>query len=332
MKPLFKKIMLPSIIIVLVSCGSSKAKYDATGTFEADEVIVSAEANGQLLQLNVEEGATIAKDSVIGKIDPIAIELQKEQASSTVEALQQKTNDAAPQVSILESQMQLQKKQIDVDETQLKVLEKEQARFQKLVAADAVPTKQLDDITGQVNVLKEKIIAAKTQLKVLQSQVNAQRQLVAIQNRGILSEKAPMQKKVAQLQEQLNKTNIINPVTGTVLSKYADAGEFTSIGKPLYKIANLSVMKLRAYITGNQLAQVKLNQQVKVMVDDGNGKMRELKGNISWISDKAEFTPKTIQTKDERANLVYAIKVNVVNDGLLKIGMYGEVDFLISTQ
>lgn len=332
MKPLFKKIMLPSIIIVLVSCGSSKAKYDATGTFEADEVIVSAEANGQLLQLNVEEGATIAKDSVIGKIDPIAIELQKEQASSTVEALQQKTNDAAPQVSILESQMQLQKKQIDVDETQLKVLEKEQARFHKLVAADAVPAKQLDDITGQVNVLKEKIIAAKTQLKVLQSQVNAQRQLVAIQNRGILSEKAPMQKKVAQLQEQLNKTNIINPVTGTVLSKYADAGEFTSIGKPLYKIANLSVMKLRAYITGNQLAQVKLNQQVKVMVDDGNGKMRELKGNISWISDKAEFTPKTIQTKDERANLVYAIKVNVVNDGLLKIGMYGEVDFLISTQ
>ncbi|MCB0710064.1 MAG: HlyD family efflux transporter periplasmic adaptor subunit [Ferruginibacter sp.] len=327
MKHLFKKILLPSVITVLVSCGSSKTKYDATGTFEADEVIVSAEANGQLLQLNVEEGATLAKDAVIGKIDPIAIELQKEQASSTIEALQQKTNDAAPQVSILESQMQLQKKQIDVDETQLKVLEKEQARFQKLVAADAVPAKQLDDITGQVNVLKEKIIAAKTQLKVLQSQVNAQRQLVAIQNRGILSEKIPMQKKVAQLQEQINKTNIINPVAGTVLSKYADAGEFTSIGKPLYKIANLSVMKLRAYITGNQLAQVKLNQQVKVMVDDGNGKMRELKGNISWISDKAEFTPKTIQTKDERANLVYAIKVNVVNDGLLKIGMYGEVDF-----
>lgn len=327
MKPLFKKIVLPSVITVLVSCGSNKAKYDATGTFEADEVIVSAEANGQLLQLNVEEGATLTKDSIIGKIDPVAIELQKEQASSTVEALQQKTNDAAPQVSILESQIQLQKKQVDVDETQLKVLEKEQARFQKLVAADAVPAKQLDDITGQVNVLKEKIIAAKTQLKVLQSQVNAQRQLVAIQNRGILSEKIPMQKKVAQLLEQLNKTNIINPVTGSVLSKYADAGEFTSIGKPLYKIANLSVMKLRAYITGSQLAQVKLNQQVKVMVDDGNGKMREMKGIISWISDKAEFTPKTIQTKDERANLVYAIKVNVVNDGLLKIGMYGEVDF-----
>lgn len=327
MKPFFKKIILPSAITVLVSCGSNKAKYDATGTFEADEVIVSAEANGQLLQLNVEEGATLTIDSIIGKIDPVAIELQKEQASSTVEALQQKTNDAAPQVSILESQIQLQKKQIDVDEIQLKVLEKEQARFQKLVAADAVPAKQLDDISGQVNVLKEKIIAAKTQLKVLQSQINAQQQLVAIQNRGILSEKIPMQKKVAQLQEQLNKTNIINPVTGTVLSKYADAGEFTSIGKPLYKIANLSIMKLRAYITGSQLAQVKLNQQVKVMVDDGNGKMREMKGVISWISDKAEFTPKTIQTKDERANLVYAIKVNVVNDGLLKIGMYGEVDF-----
>lgn len=327
MKLIFKKLLLPAVVIVFVSCNSGKAQYDATGSFETDEVIVSAEANGKILQFNVEEGATLSKDSVVGKIDPTAIELQKEQASSSVEALQQKTNNAAPQVNVLEAQLQLQRKQIDVDETQLNVLEKEQLRFQKLVAADAVPAKQLDDITGQVSVLREKIVAAKTQLKVLQSQINAQRQLVAIQNRGILSEKDPMQKKVAQLQDQLNKTIISNPVTGTVLTKYADAGEFTSVGKPLYKIADLSVMKLRAYITGDQLAQVKLNQPVKVMVDDGKGKMREMSGTISWISDKAEFTPKTIQTKDERANLVYAMKVNVVNDGYLKIGMYGEVIF-----
>ncbi|HQW83882.1 MAG TPA: HlyD family efflux transporter periplasmic adaptor subunit [Ferruginibacter sp.] len=327
MKLLFIKSLLPVVMAGFISCNNGNDKYDATGTFETDEVIVSAEATGKILMLNVEEGVTINKDSVIGKIDPTAIELQKEQASASVESIQQKTNNAAPQVKILESQMQLQKKQIDVDETQLKVLEKEQVRYQKLVAADAVPAKQLDDITGQVNVLKEKILAAKTQLKVLQSQIDAQRQLVAIQNRGILSEKDPMQKKVAQLQDQLNKTMITNPVAGTVLSKYADAGEFTSIGKPLYKIADLSMMKLRAYITGDQLTQVKLNQQVKVMVDDGKGKMKEMKGIISWISDKAEFTPKTIQTKDERANLVYAIKVNVVNDGFLKIGMYGEVKF-----
>jgi HlyD family secretion protein len=327
MKSIFRNLLLPLAFTGFISCNSGNNKFDATGTFEADEVIVSAEATGQLLQFNVEEGANLSRDSVVGKIDPTAIELQKEQASSSVEALQQKTNNAAPQVNILESQVQLQNRQIDVDETQLQVLEKEQLRYQKLVAADAVPAKQLDDITGQVNVLKDKIVAAKTQLKVLQSQINSQRQMVDIQNRGILSEQKPMEKKVAQLQDQLSKTTIKNPVTGMVLTKYADQGEFTAAGKALYKIADLSTMKLRAYITGNQLAQVKLDQPVTVKIDDGKGGYREMKGVISWISDKAEFTPKTIQTKDERANLVYAMKINVVNDGYLKIGMYGEVVF-----
>jgi len=195
------------------------------------------------------------------------------------------------------------------------------------VAADAVPAKQLDDISGQVNVLKEKIVAGKTQLNVLQSQISAQRKLVAIQNRGILSEKGPMEKRVALIEDQLSKTSINNPVAGTVLTKYAQRNEFTATGKALYKIADLSMMKLRAYITGNQLAQVKLNQAVKIKVDDGNGGYKELAGTINWISDKAEFTPKTIQTKEERANLVYAIKIKVKNDGYLKIGMYGEVVF-----
>ncbi len=327
MKPVFKKLLLPVLVIGFISCNSGNNKFDATGTFESDEIIVSAEASGKILQFNVEEGITLIKDSVVGKIDPTTIELQKEQASSTVNALQQKTSNASPQVNILLSQLQLQTKQIAVYDEQVSVLQKEQLRFQKLVAADAVPAKQLDDINGQVDILKEQIVAAKTQLTVLQSQINAQRQTVAIQNRGIMSEKDPMEKKVAQIQDQLNKTIIRNPVTGTVLTKYADQGEFTAVGKALYKIADLSTMKLRAYITGNQLAQVKLNQPVKVMVDDGKGSFKELKGTISWIADKAEFTPKTIQTKDERANLVYAIKVNVVNDGYLKIGMYGEVVF-----
>ena len=269
----------------------------------------------------------MVKDSVVGNIDPSAIELQKQQAASSVDALTQKTNDALPQIQILQSQMVLQTKQIDVQEEQLKTLLKEQQRFKNLVAAEASPAKQLDDITGQVNVLREQIAVSKSQLNVLQSQINSQRQAVAIQNRGILSEKNPMEKKVAQIQDQLNKTSIINPVSGTVLIKYADANEYTNIGKAIYKIADLSVMKLRAYITNNQLAQVKINQQVKVLVDDGKGGYRELTGSISWISDKAEFTPKTIQTKEERANLVYAMKVNVKNDGYLKIGMYGEVVF-----
>ena len=327
MKSNLKQLLLLLAITGLASCSSKSIKYDATGIFEADEIIVSAEANGKILQFNVEEGSTIIKDSVVGKIDPTSIELQKDQASSSVDALQQKTNNAAPQVAVLQSQLRLQNKQIAVNEEQLKVLKREQLRFQKLVAADAVPAKQLDDINGQVNILEDQITAAKTQLQVLQSQINAQQQTVAIQNRSILSEKNPMEKKIAQIQEQLNKTTIINPVTGTVLTKYAEENEFTATGKALYKIADLSTMKLRAYISGNQLVQVKLNQQVKVLVDDGKGGYKELKGVISWISDKAEFTPKTIQTKDERANLVYAMKVNVQNDGYLKIGMYGEVAF-----
>lgn len=327
MKSVVKKLVPLAGIVLMASCGNGNGKSDASGTFEADEVIVSAEATGKILQLNVEEGAALAKDMVIGKIDPTAIELQKEQAASFVEALGQKTNDASPQVSVLESQIVLQNRQVAVDEEQLRVLQKEQQRFQKLVAADAVPAKQLDDINGQVDVLEEKIKAGKTQLSVLQSQVNAQRRQVAIQNRGILSEKDPMEKKVAIIEDQLNRTSIKNPLAGTVLTKYAQANEFTSTGKALYKIADLSVLKLRAYITGNQLAQVKLNQAVKVKVDDGKGGYREFSGTISWISDKAEFTPKTIQTKEERANLVYAVKINVKNDGYLKIGMYGEVLF-----
>lgn len=164
-------------------------------------------------------------------------------------------------------------------------------------------------------------------MNVTQQQVNVQKNNVATQNRSILSEGKPLEKKVAQLNEQLQKTNITNPITGTVLTKYAEAGEVTSTGKALYKIANLSTLNLRAYITGDQLPQIKLGQQVTVLIDSGANHYRKLPGTITWISDKAEFTPKTIQTKEERANLVYAIKVKVNNDGYLKIGMYGEVKF-----
>lgn len=321
------KFLIPLSIILLSACNNGNKKYDATGTFETDEIIVSAEANGKILRLDIAEGATLLKDAEVGNIDPSTIELQREQAAASVDALSQKTNDATPQINVLESQMVTQKKQIAVQEEQLKSLLKEQQRFKSLVAADASPIKQLDDINGQVNVQRQQIEASKSQLAVLQSQINSQRQSVAIQNRSILSEKDPMQKKVAQIQDQLNKTKIINPISGTVLTKYADEHEYISTGKAIYKIADLTTMKLRAYITGNQLAVVKLNQPVKVLVDDGKGKYRELPGTITWISDKAEFTPKTIQTKEERANLVYAMKVNVKNDGYLKIGMYGEVVF-----
>ncbi|MEO6546763.1 MAG: HlyD family efflux transporter periplasmic adaptor subunit [Ferruginibacter sp.] len=319
--------IIPFLLLLIAACNSEKKQFDATGTFEADEIIVSAEANGKIMHLVAEEGVTLTKDSVVGNIDPSAIVLQKDQATSSVEALQERTIEAAPQINILLAQITAQNHQVAVLQEQLKTLLKEQQRYTNLVAVGAVPTKQLDDITGQVNVLREQIAAAKSQLAVIQRQVSSQRRSVAIQNRGILSERDPMNKRVAQLQDQLDKTKIINPIDGTVLTKYADENEYTSTGKAIYKIANLSLMKLRAYVTGNQLAKIKLNQLVRVSVDDGNGKYKELKGTISWISDKAEFTPKTIQTKEERANLVYAIKINVSNDGYLKIGMYGEVVF-----
>ncbi|MEP6584877.1 MAG: HlyD family efflux transporter periplasmic adaptor subunit [Ginsengibacter sp.] len=185
---------------------------------------------------------------------------------------------------------------------------------------DAATPKQLDDIKAQVDVSQK-------QLAVTQQQISVQQNNISTQNRGILSESEPLKKRVAQLQYQEDKTKIINPVPGIVLTKYAEEYEVTAIGKPLYKIADLSTIILRAYITGNQFAKLKLNQQVKILVDDGTNNYKQYAGTVEWISDKAEFTPKTIQTKDERANLVYAIKIRVKNDGYLKIGMYGEVKF-----
>lgn len=299
------------IPIILAGCNLNRQGSDASGTFEADEVIVSSEVPGKILSLNIEEGSVLVKDSVVGVIDPQPLKLQKAQVEATIGALHQKTMDVRPQVELL-------RKQIAVQKTQLNNALNEKARTERLIKADAATTKQLDDLNTQINVLQK-------QIAVNEQQVKVQETVTGTQNSAILSESNPLQKSVAQIDDQLRRTNITNPINGTVLTKYAMAGEVTSAGKALYKIANLSVITLRAYITGTQLAQVKLNQQVKVLVDSSATKYRTYDGVITWISDKAEFTPKTIQTKDERANLVYAIKIHVKNDGYLKIGMYGEV-------
>lgn len=323
-----RKYLIISIIAIMwQGCNNGNGEFDATGTFEADEVIISAEVGGRLLKLNVEEGSTLEAGQNIGEIDCSNLSLQKQQALARIDALSEKTNDAAPQIQILQEQITAQKQQIAVQTQQLTVLEREQKRIQNLVKADAVPAKQLDDINGQVDVLEQQINAAQSQVQVLQEQIKSQREMVAIQNRGILSERDPMKVQVAQYDDQLQKCTLTNPVQGTVLTTYAEPNEITAPGKPLYKIADLSELTLRAYITGNQLPKVKLNQQVRVMVDDGEGGYQEMPGTITWIADKAEFTPKSIQTKEERQNLVYAIKVRVKNDGYLKIGMYGEVLF-----
>lgn len=304
---------LTVLTLLLAACNGNRQHFDATGTFEADEVIVSSEVAGKLLSFDIEEGDSIARDQVVGLVDVENLNLQKEQVRASIEALRERTADLSPQVKLLQDQLVVQQSQLDN-------LQHEKKRIENLLKSDAATGKQLDDIDAQLDVVKK-------QMQVTRQQINVQRSNVSTQNRGILSEGKPLEKRVAQLDDQLKRARIANPIGGTVLTKYAEAGEVTNVGKALYKIADLSTMTLRAYITGTQLSQVKLNQPVKVLVDDGAKKYREIPGTITWISDKAEFTPKTIQTKEERANLVYAVKIKVKNDGYLKIGMYGEVVF-----
>mgnify|MGYP003575333271 CR=1 FL=1 len=295
----------------MISCNRNRFEFDASGTFEADEVIVSSEVGGRIQAFSIEEGQTLPAGKAVGRIDAENLALQKDQVEESIKALKQKTTELAPQIKLLEDQLSVQ-------ETQLKNLLHEQNRTENLLKQDAATGKQLDDINYQIEVLRQQIQVTKQQMAV-------QRSNVSTQNRSVLSEREPLQKRVAQLNDQLNRATIVNPINGTVLTKYAESGEVTSVGKALYKIADLSFVNLRAYVTGSQLANIKLNQKVKVFVDKSEDDYRELSGVITWISDKAEFTPKTIQTKEERANLVYPIKIKVKNDGYLKIGMYGEV-------
>lgn len=296
---------------VLFSCNSNGNGHDASGTFEADEVVVSSSANGKIIYLNLDEGSVLAKDSVVALVDPTGLSLQKQEVEASIQALGQQMLDVNPQVKLLNDQMTVQQSQLDN-------LLHEKKRIENLLKLDAATGKQLDDINAQIDVVKK-------QIAVTQQQINVQKNAVGTQNRGILSQQKPLEKKAAQVEDMLNKTKIKNPIQGTVITKYAEAGEITTMGKPMYKIADISNLNLRAYVTGVQLPKIKLGQQVKVLIDDGAKKYKEYPGEIIWISDKAEFTPKTIQTKEERANLVYAIKVKVMNDGYLKIGMYGEV-------
>lgn len=306
-------VTLLATAVLFTACNRNAPKFDASGTFEVDEVIVSAEQTGKLLSFNVNEGQTIPARNVVGIIDAENLSLQKEQVQASIAALHEKTADVGPQVKLLQEQLAVQQSQLDN-------MLHERTRIENLLKQDAATTKQLDDMNSAIEVLKK-------QMDVTRQQINVQKTNTSTQNRTVLSEKQPLEKRVAQLSDQIDKAQIINPISGTVITKYAEAGEVTAAGKALYKIANLDTLTLRAYITGTQLPQIKLGQTVKVMIDSGANAYREYPGTITWISDKAEFTPKTIQTKEERANLVYAIKVKVKNDGYLKIGMYGEVMF-----
>jgi HlyD family secretion protein len=291
-------LVLPVIIFLFAAC-KEKNQFDASGTFEAIEVIVSSEANGKLMQFDILEGQNVSAGQLVGYVDSIQLYLHKRQLLANVTAILVTKPDINKQIAGTEQEIANQ--------------EKEKRRTENLVSANAVPRKQLDDINEQI--------------KVLQKQLIAQRSSFSTTAKGIEEQSTPVDFEARQIEDQLRKCRIINPISGTVLAKYAEAGEITSVDKPLYRIADLSVLKLKAYITNGQLSQVKVGQVVNVFIDNGDKTYKELQGTISWVSDKAEFTPKTIQTKEERANLVYAIKIDVKNNGYLKIGMYGEVKF-----
>ena len=287
------------LLITLSACNNNEKNFDASGSFEAVETIISAEATGKIKQFNIEEGQTLEVGQHVGYIDSTQLYLKRMQLKAQMKALLSRKPNISVQLAALQEQ--------------LETAEIEKNRIINLLKADAATTKQLDDINANIDVIKKQISAKKSSL--------------VISSEGISKDANSLDVQIEQLNDQLEKCKIINPVNGTVLSKYAEENEITSQGKPLYKIADLSTIILRAYITGNQLPLVKLNQKVKVFTDDGNGDFKETEGIITWINDKAEFTPKTVQTKDERANKVYAIKVSVKNDGSYKIGMYGEIKF-----
>lgn len=322
-----KKYIFFAAILSFASCNNSDNSYDASGTFEADEIVVTAKANGTILKLNLEEGQQLKLNEKVGEIDPKNVELQKEQVLASIDAISQKTNSAIPQIQVLQSQISSQSDNVSVLQEQLTNAVRERNRTANLVAKDAATKKQLDDANGQIKVIQKQISAAQSQLNVLQQQISTTKENVDIQNRAILSERKPTEKKVAQIDEQLTNNTIESPISGMVLTKYLNQGEFALIGKPIFKMANLDLMTLKTFVTGDQLSQIKIGQNVKILIDSGEGKTKELPGKIYWISSKAEFTPKTIQTKNERANLVYATKIHVKNDGFLKIGMYADVKF-----
>lgn len=296
----FTKVALLAVMIggLLASCTQQTA-YDASGSFEADEIIISSEATGTIQAFNLVEGQDIPAGAILGYIDTTQLYLKKSQLEMQKQAVVSRKPNINTQMAALEEQ--------------LKTAEVEKKRLTNLLTGEAATQKQLDDVNATINVLKQ--------------QIAAQRLNLENNSEGIESEAAAIDLQIKQINDQIKKSILVNPVKGTVLAKYANANEMTTTGKALYKIADLSVVSLRAYISGDQLMQLKLNQSVTVRTDDGKGGFKEAQGKVTWINDKAEFTPKTIQTKNERANMVYAIKVKLVNDGSYKIGMYGELKF-----
>lgn len=283
----------------LSGCDRGKITYDASGAFEATEILVSSEANGKIMALHLTEGDRLTAGAVVGYVDTTQLYLKKMQLASGLRSVDIRKPDIRKQIAVLEQQIATAR------------IEKQ--RMENLVQANAGNQKQVDDITHQIDLLQKQLDAQYSTLHKTKNSADADAE-------GLLYQ-------IMQLDDQLQKSRIVNPQTGTVLVKYAEAGEVTAMGKPLYKVADIDLLYLRAYITADQLSQVKLGDAVRVFADYGHD-YKEYPGTITWISDQSEFTPKGIQTRDERANLVYAMKIGVKNDGYLKVGQYGEIRFV----
>lgn len=290
---------LLALALAMTACGNGNKAYDASGVFESTEVTVSAEGNGRIMSLGIQEGDRLEAGAVVGCIDTVQLFLSKVQLEASRRAVGSGRLNISRQIAALESQIVKQRQELD--------------RFTKLEQAGASNRKQVEDIQAQLDILERQLAAQKESLQNANSNVSGQADAIEAQ--------------IAQLEDRIRKCVITSPVSGTVLAKYSEAGELAVQGRALFKVADLESIRLRAYITADQLTGLKLGQEVKVFADQGTSGRKEYAGTLVWISDKAEFTPKTIQTRDERANLVYAVKIAVKNDGLIKLGMYGEVKF-----
>lgn len=290
-------ICAPCFLILLNSCGPSGMSSDAAGTFEADEITVSSEATGKIEWLDLTEGQQLQAGQAVGQIDTVQLFLQKQQLEESIMFLEGSMPDIDRQTSAMRSRLKQQLREKD--------------RIERLLEDDAATPKDLEDILSAIEVLEGQIEAQESDLG--NTIASLEGQLASARNR------------ILQIEDQLAKCRIASPVDGTVLARYAHAGELAVSGKPLFRVADTRTMTLRAYFCLGQLKDVRIGQRVKVIADFGGDNTREYEGTVSWISDKSEFSPKSIQTKDERENLVYAVKISVRNDGYLKIGMYGEV-------
>ena len=292
-------LLLAAVSAIFSACGNNETTTDASGVFEATEVIVSAKMGGEIKSLQIEEGIELQPNVPVGYIDTTQLVLKREQLVATLSATDSRKLDESRQLASLHQQ--------------IANLKTEQARFEKLVKANAASQKQLDDINYKLDVLDK-------QLSATSEQIGSANTSLSGQSEGIIAQ-------IKQIDDQLENCVVSSPIKGVVLSKYAQQGEFAGMGRPLFKIGDIGNLKLRAYITASQLTTLKIGQQVKVYADLGEDEQKEYEGVVSWISSEAEFTPKTIQTRDERSNLVYAIKIAVKNDGTIKRGMYGDVKF-----